>query len=73
MAGGTTTDHPACLVIDDEADQASINTGGNRAPLEELTDLSPADVDAASRSRTGLGGSASTAAGTKPIPASSTV
>ena len=38
---------PPVLVIDDEADQASINTGGNRQPLDELTDLSPADVDAA--------------------------
>lgn len=40
------------LVIDDEADQASINTGGNRpedddATLEEVTDLTPNDVEAA--------------------------
>lgn len=33
------------LIIDDEADQASVNTGGNRPPIEEETDLSPADVD----------------------------
>lgn len=42
------------LIIDDEADQASINTGGNRpgdeddeGRLDELTDLEPSDVDAA--------------------------
>lgn len=46
------------LVIDDEADQASINTGGNRSAdepvdpdeedtLDQITDLSAADVDAA--------------------------
>ncbi|HET8722289.1 MAG TPA: Z1 domain-containing protein [Nitrospira sp.] len=33
------------LVIDDEADQASINTGGNRLPIEELADLTPEDTD----------------------------
>lgn len=33
------------LVIDDEADQASINTGGNREQLEDLLDLSDDDVD----------------------------
>ena len=33
------------LIIDDEADQASINTGGNRAPLAELVDLSRGDVE----------------------------
>lgn len=43
---------PPVLVIDDEADQASINTGGNRpgddeASLDEVTDLAPEDVDAA--------------------------
>jgi hypothetical protein len=43
---------PPVLVIDDEADQASINTGGNRpgddeASLDEFTDLAPEDVDAA--------------------------
>ena len=32
------------LVIDDEADQASINTGGNRPPVEEIADLSADDV-----------------------------
>lgn len=31
------------LVIDDEADQASINTGGNRQPLEELIPQDPSD------------------------------
>jgi hypothetical protein len=35
------------LVIDDEADQASINTGGNRQPLEELVDDDDPDVDLA--------------------------
>jgi len=33
------------LIIDDEADQASINTGGNRVPIEDETDLGPDDVD----------------------------
>lgn len=33
------------LVIDDEADQASINTRGNRPPLDEETDLEPDDVE----------------------------
>ncbi len=33
------------LIIDDEADQASINTGGNRPSLDEETDLGPEDVD----------------------------
>lgn len=35
------------LVIDDEADQASINTGGNRQPLEELIDADEPNVDLA--------------------------
>lgn len=35
------------LVIDDEADQASINTGGNRQPLEELIDADEPGVDLA--------------------------
>lgn len=43
---------PPVLIIDDEADQASINTGGNRpgdddVSLDEITDLAPEDVDAA--------------------------
>jgi len=51
---------PPVLVIDDEADQASINTGGNRPPdepidpdddeeetLDQVTDLAAEDVDAA--------------------------
>jgi hypothetical protein len=33
------------LVVDDEADQASINTRGNRAPIAEQTDLAPEDID----------------------------
>ena len=33
------------LIIDDEADQASINTGGNRQPLQEESDLAPEDID----------------------------
>jgi hypothetical protein len=33
------------LIIDDEADQASINTGGNRPPVQEETDLAPEDLD----------------------------
>jgi len=33
------------LIIDDEADQASINTGGNRPLLQDETDLTPDDVD----------------------------
>ena len=38
--------HLPVLVIDDEADQASINTGGNRdQPLEELVDEEDATVD----------------------------
>jgi hypothetical protein len=32
------------LIIDDEADQASINTGGNREPLVLATDLTPEDL-----------------------------
>lgn len=33
------------LIIDDEADQASINTGGNRRPVRDESDLSPDDLD----------------------------
>ena len=36
--------HVPVLIIDDEADQASINTGDNRPP-KELTDLAPDDFD----------------------------
>jgi hypothetical protein len=32
------------LIIDDEADQASINTGGNRTPVQEVSDLGPDDL-----------------------------
>ncbi len=44
---------PPVLVIDDEADQATINTGGNRepeVPLEDLLDLSDEDVDGGTKS-----------------------
>src|SRR5262249_23324187 len=33
------------LIVDDEADQASINTGGNRPPLDEVADLVADDVE----------------------------
>lgn len=33
------------LIIDDEADQASINTGGNRRAAQDVADLAPDDVD----------------------------
>jgi len=33
------------LIIDDEADQASVNTGGNRALVEEESDLIAEDID----------------------------
>lgn len=33
------------LIIDDEADLASINTGGNRPPIDEQTDLTPEDLE----------------------------
>lgn len=33
------------LIIDDEADQASINTGGNRLPAQEDSDLESDDLD----------------------------
>ena len=33
------------LIVDDEADQASINTGGNRVPVEEQSDLTSADME----------------------------
>lgn len=43
---------PPVLVIDDEADQASINTGGNRPePLDELLDLTAEDVDGDTKSQ----------------------
>ena len=58
---------PPVLVIDDEADQASINTGGNRAPLDEVTDLSPDDVDAAG-GPDGLGGLSMAAAAEETNP-----
>ena len=42
---GRVPDHVPVLVIDDEADQASINTGSNRTPVRESTDLSRDDFD----------------------------
>ncbi|MDU0256249.1 Z1 domain-containing protein [Streptomyces sp. PU10] len=41
-------EHVPVLVIDDEADQASVNTGGNRAddePVSEVLDLRSSDYD----------------------------
>lgn len=50
MRGHVAPDMPV-LVVDDEADQASINTGGNRPDIEraieEIVDLAPEDRDAA--------------------------
>jgi hypothetical protein len=37
--------HVPVLVIDDEADQASVNTGGNRTPIAEQVDLDQDDYD----------------------------
>jgi len=37
--------HLPVLVIDDEADQASINTGGNRQPIDDLIDADASPVD----------------------------
>jgi hypothetical protein len=37
------------LIIDDEADQASINTGANRPPLEEVADLNADDLEGNNR------------------------
>jgi len=36
---GKVPSHVPVLIIDDEADQASINTGDNRAPVEDTVDL----------------------------------
>lgn len=44
MAGNVPSSVPV-LLIDDEADQASINTGGNRPPLEEVSDLNAEDLE----------------------------
>lgn len=40
-------DHVPVLVVDDEADQASVNTGGNRErpPIKELTDFTVDDYE----------------------------
>lgn len=37
--------HVPVLIVDDEADQASVNTGENREPVRELTDLNDDDFD----------------------------
>ena len=42
---GKVPSHVPVLVIDDEADQASINTGSNRTPVRESTDLLRDDYD----------------------------
>jgi Z1 domain len=44
---GDPPSHLPVLVIDDEADQASVNTGGNRQPLEELVDSDDPAIDLA--------------------------
>jgi hypothetical protein len=46
MSGNVPPSLPV-LIIDDEADQASINTGGNRPPIAEVADLTAEDVDVA--------------------------
>jgi hypothetical protein len=48
MAGNVPASLPV-LIIDDEADQASINTGGNRPPLEDLADLAADDLEGEDR------------------------
>src|SRR5262249_8714632 len=42
---GRVPDHVPVLVIDDEADQASINTGGNRSAREEVDLVAEADFE----------------------------
>jgi hypothetical protein len=42
---GRVPDHVPVLVIDDEADQASVNTGGNRSAREEVDLVARADFD----------------------------
>lgn len=42
---GRVPGHVPVLVVDDEADQASINTGDNRTPIREATDLDPHDYE----------------------------
>lgn len=42
---GRVPDHVPVLVIDDEADQASVNTGGNRSPREEVDLVARSDFD----------------------------
>lgn len=40
---GKVPSHVPVLVVDDEADQASVNTGENREPVREITDLNDDD------------------------------
>lgn len=42
---GNVPGHVPVLLIDDEADQASINTGGNRPALEDIVDLIAEDME----------------------------
>ena len=42
---GRVPDHVPVLVIDDEADQASINTGGNRSPRDEVDLVAQSDFE----------------------------
>ena len=42
---GRVPGHVPVLIVDDEADQASINTGDNRTPIREATDLDPYDFE----------------------------
>jgi Z1 domain len=42
---GRVPDHVPVLVIDDEADQASVNTGGNRSPREEVDLVAQSDFE----------------------------
>lgn len=42
---GKVPGHVPVLIIDDEADQASVNTGENREPVREVTDLNDSDFE----------------------------
>ena len=42
---GRVPDHVPVLVIDDEADQASVNTGGNRSAREEVDLVAQTDFE----------------------------
>ena len=48
---GRVPDHVPVLVIDDEADQASVNTGGNRTPREEVDLVAQSDFEGEARRR----------------------